>query len=274
MSDLDRAAALVLARGSVLGQPLHLLSETGSTNDLAKQAAKAGAVHGTTWVAESQTAGRGRQGRSWVSPAGDNLLFSVLWKKPCPTARLPLLSLAAGLAVCEVARELVRVRDEQQPDVRIKWPNDVVVVDQVKDGARTLRKLAGILVETSMTAGQVDGVVVGIGLNVHTLELPPEVADLATSLARLTRAPLDRAAILVDLLLALDRVTTLVAGSGLGALRAPLAAWDALRGERVESELGAGVAEGIDGEGRLLVIGSDGTRMAWGAGEVHLRRGE
>ena len=195
----------------------------------------------------------------------------MLWKKPCPTARLPLLSLAAGLAVCEVARELVRGAPAE-PDVRIKWPNDVVVVERLADGARSLRKLAGILVETSMTGGEVDGVVIGIGLNVHTLDLPHEVASLATSLARLTRVPLDRAAILVDVLVALDRVTALVAGSGLAEVRAPLAAWDALRGERVESELGAGVADGVDSEGRLVVVASDGARMAWGAGEVRLRR--
>ncbi len=266
--DLIRAEALIAERGGALGRPLHLLDETPSTNDEAKHAAKSGAPHGSTWVAETQTAGRGRQGRAWLSPRGENLLVSVLWRQPCPVARLPLLSIAAGLAVCEVAR-----RAAAGADVRLKWPNDVVLVGRESDGARSLRKLAGILVETSMAGRMVDAVILGIGLNVHTRDFPDELQGRATSLALLAKAPLDRAELLADLLAALDRETTLVAGRGLGLLRGRLAEWDALRGEQVRSELGAGTAAGIDDEGRLLVVGADGARMAWGAGEVHLARG-
>jgi BirA family biotin operon repressor/biotin-[acetyl-CoA-carboxylase] ligase len=266
--DLAVAEARIAERGGALGRPLHLLHETTSTNDEAKHAAKSGAPHGATWVAEMQTAGRGRQGRTWVSPHGENLLVSVLWRQPCPPSRLPLLSIAAGLAVCDVARRAAPGRD-----LRLKWPNDVVLVDRDADGgARSLKKLAGILVETSMAGGRVDAVVIGVGLNVHTREFPEELASQATSLALLTQRPLDRADVLADLLAALDRETTLVAGRGLGLFRGRLAEWDALRGERVRSELGAGVVLGIDDDGRLVVQGADGVRMAWSAGEVHLER--
>ena len=156
-------------------------------------------------------------------------------------------------------------------DVRLKWPNDVVVVEPGrKTGVARLRKLAGILVETSMKKGKVDAVVIGVGLNVHTRELPEEIADRATSLAVISRAPLDRAEILADLMVAIDREAIAVAARGLGLLRDRLTEWDALRGSRVESDLGVGVAMGIDDEGRLVVQGDDGGRMAWGAGEVHL----
>jgi len=267
LPDLANAESLIAERGSALGRPLHLLQETTSTNDEAKHAAKSGAPHGSTWVAESQTAGRGRQGRTWLSPRGENLLFSVLWRQPCPVSRLPLLSIAAGIAVCDVARRVAA-----GADVRLKWPNDVVLVGTDGSGRRTLRKLAGILVETSMAGGKVEAVILGIGLNVHTREFPPELADIATSLALLSKQPVERAAVLAELLVALDRETTLVAGRGLGLLRARLTDWDALRGEHVRSELGRGVASGIDDDGRLVVVGEDGARMAWGAGEVHLER--
>ncbi len=264
--DLAEAQARIDERGGALGRPLHLLDETTSTNDEAKHAAKGGAPHGSTWVAEAQTAGRGRQGRAWVSPRGENLLVSVLWRQPCPVARLPLLSIATGVALCEVARKAA-----PGADVRLKWPNDVVEVVRGADGGVTLKKLAGILVETAMTAKKVDAVILGFGVNVHTREFPDELRDRATSLSLLASRPLDRAEILADALVAIDRETTAVAARGLGLLRARLSEWDALRGREVASDLGAGVARGIDDEGRLVVEGADAARMAWGAGEVHLK---
>jgi BirA family transcriptional regulator, biotin operon repressor / biotin---[acetyl-CoA-carboxylase] ligase len=263
LPDLARAERLIAERGCALGSPLRVRGETTSTNDEAKHAAKAGAQHGSTWVAETQTAGRGRQGRTWVSPPGENLLVSVVWRGDCPPARLPLLSIATGVAVCDVAR-----RFAPGADIRLKWPNDVVVV--AGDKPRTLHKLAGVLVETSMTAGKPDAVVIGVGFNVLTRNWPDDIRPPPTSLSLLTQAPLDRAEILASLLQAIDRETTLVAARGLGLLRGKLDAWDALAGEPVESELGSGVAAGIDGEGRLVVRQSDGSTAAWSAGEVHL----
>jgi len=170
-SDLERAPALVAERGSALGLPMHLLASTTSTNDEAKHAAKDGAPGGSTWVAEQQTAGRGRQGRAWVSPRGENLLFSVLVRVTCPPSRLPPIALAAGLAVRDA---LVLAAPEAAP--KIKWPNDVLIDE---------KKVAGVLVEAVTAGSRVQAVVIGVGINVHTRDFPADIADRATSLAPL-----------------------------------------------------------------------------------------
>jgi BirA family biotin operon repressor/biotin-[acetyl-CoA-carboxylase] ligase len=241
-----------------LGKPIHLLAETTSTNDEAKRGAKGGEAHGAVWVAESQTAGRGRQGRAWVSPRGENLLFSVLLRLGCPPARLPPLALVAGLA----ARDAI-ARAAPGVEVRIKWPNDVVVGG---------KKIAGVLVEAILQGSRVEAVVVGIGVNVHTRDFPEDIAARATSLALVSRQPPDRGEVLADVLSGLDRDVELVASRGLGLVHARLTSADALRRERVTSESGSGVAEGIDLEGRLLVRDDAGILARWGAGEVHLAR--
>jgi BirA family biotin operon repressor/biotin-[acetyl-CoA-carboxylase] ligase len=261
LPDLEAAPALVLARGGELGRPMHLLAETTSTNDEAKRGAKQGAPHGATWVTETQFAGRGRHGRAWFGAPGESLLFSVLLRLACPPSRLPPLALVAGLAVRDaVARAAPAAR------VLLKWPNDVIV----REAGGPLRKLAGVLVETTMTGHVVEAVVVGVGINVHTRVFPDDIASRATSVGVLAGAPVDRAAILADVLEGLDREVRVVAARGLGLLRARLEAADGLRGERVKRDQGEGVAQGIDGEGRLVVRGDDGEIMRWGAGEVEL----
>jgi len=263
LPDLERAERAIAERGGELGRPLYVLDETTSTNDVAKRAAKDGAPHGSTWVTESQSAGRGRQGRAWVSPRGENLLFSVLLRIDAAPPRLPLVSLVAGLAVAEAAE-----RAGLAGRVRIKWPNDVVVLRPAGSSA-PWSKLAGILVETSMTGDSVQGIIVGIGLNVHTREFPEELASLATSIALETARAPDRAEILADVLAGLDRDAAPVLTRGLGLVHGRLAERDVLLGRRVRSEAGEGIARGIDLEGRLVVeVG--GKPEAWNAGEVHL----
>ena len=256
------AADAIARRGGALGRPLHVLEETTSTNDEAKRAAKSGAAHGATWIAETQTAGRGRQGRAWISPRGENLLFSVLLRIACVPSRLPQLALVAGLAV----RDAV-ARAAPEAHVRIKWPNDVVVGED-------RRKIAGVLMETTMLGSNVDAVVVGVGINVHARAFPTQLEGHATSVALVSSgssAPPSRAEILADVLMALDRDVALVAARGLGLVHARLTAADALRGESVRTDDDAeGRAEGIDLEGRLLVRRNDGTLARWQAGEVHL----
>ena len=255
--DLVRAPALVAERGGLLGRPMWLLSSTSSTNDEAKRAAREGAPHGATWVAEEQTAGRGRQGRTWVSPAGDNLLFSVLVRVAIAPPRLPPLALVAGLAVHAAVLRAIAPRTP-----KIKWPNDVVV-----EG----KKIAGVLVEAITTGRRVEAIVIGVGINVHTRVFPDEIAGRATSVALWSRDVPDRAAILADTLAAIDADLGLVAARGLSLLRARLQSADGLFGQRVRNDAGdGGVASGIDDEGRLLVRGDDGAVARWVAGEAHL----
>ena len=255
--DLARAPELIAERGIALGVPLHVMDETTSTNDEAKRGARDGAPHGATWVAESQTAGRGRQGRAWVSPRGENLLVSVLVRVACAPARLPLLALVAGLAARDAIASAAPLTE-----ARIKWPNDVVL-------GPNRQKIAGVLVE-AITQGKTSALIVGVGINVHTRDFPDDIAARATSIARVSDRPADRAVVLADLLTALDRDVELVASRGLGMVHARLARADALLGAHVKSDSGEGVAEGIDLDGRLLVRRADGVLTRWIAGEVHI----
>lgn len=254
--DLERARELILAKGGEVGRELHLLTDTDSTNDEAKRAARSGAPHGSVWVAERQTSGRGRQGRAWVSPPGENLLFSVLLRLSCPPARLPPLALVAGLAVRDA---VARAAPRAEP--KLKWPNDVLVGG---------RKIAGVLVEATVSGKRVDAVVVGIGLNVHTRNFPEELEGRATSVALVADEPPDRAVLLADVLEGLDRDMGLCADRGLGLVHARLTAADALVGTRVRAEGVAGIARGIDPDGQLIVERDDGVRIRIASGEVHL----
>ncbi len=258
--DLTRAPDLVAASGCGIGRPMMLLAETSSTNDLATRAAREGAPHGATWVAEQQSHGRGRRGHTWLSQSGENLLFSVLLRVPCAPARIPPIALVAGLAVRDA------VAAASGAAIGIKWPNDVLVDS---------RKVAGVLVEAVTMGSRVEAVVIGIGINVHARSFPGEIAATATSVALVATAaaPPDRASILANVLASLDRDVHVVVGRGLGLLHSRLEQHDILRGHRVRSDTGEeGVASGIDDDGRLLVRRDDGVLTRWSAGEVHLLR--
>ncbi len=266
MSDLDVVLARLAQSGGRLGLPLTLQSSTTSTNDDAKRAAREGAPHGACWLAEAQSAGRGRQGRSWIGAPGSSLLFSVLLRTPgAALERLSLLALVAGLAVRDAVAKATG-----RSDIGLKWPNDVVEV------AASTRKVAGILVESMVQGRQVEAVVVGIGVNVLSAGLPPELADIATSVALLRSdqgTPLGslRADLLVDILAGLEAEADYVLSRGLGRIHARLREADALQGKRVSQGPGqGGVAEGIDLEGRLCVRDDAGILHRWNAGEVHL----
>lgn len=148
-----------------------VLSETDSTNSACRRLALEGAPDGTVVLADCQTAGRGRRGRSFQSPAGKGLFFSILWRPDCaPEQLLPLTALSA-VAVCRAIRQVCGAQ------AQIKWPNDLVLSG---------RKLAGILTEMALEgeSGHVSHVVVGIGVNVHQrlTDFDGEVAQIATSL--------------------------------------------------------------------------------------------
>ncbi len=220
-----------------IGTPRVHFRLTDSTNARARELAGRGAPHGTVVTAAEQSAGRGRQGRTWTAPAGRALLCSVVIRDP-PR----LLPLAAGVAVAETVG----------PDAQIKWPNDVLV-----DG----RKVAGILVEARL---QERWAVVGIGLNVAVSEadFPAELRDRAGTLG------LEPDAIeptLAALLRALERRLAADSDAVLEAVRSR----DALRGREVRWSGQVGIGAGIDGDGRLVLRTEDGEARL-DAGEVHL----
>jgi len=222
-----------------LGLPRVHHRVTSSTSDRARELALAGAGHGTLVTAGEQTAGRGRQGRTWSAPAGRALLMSLVLRDPGR-----LVTLAAGVAVAEAVGL----------DAMIRWPNDVVLGDG--------RKVAGILAEGRPQEGWA---VLGIGLNVAVRpgDLPPELRARAGSMdLAIEEIPL----ILGQLLVGLERWLAAPAGD-------VLEAWtrrDALVGRAVRWADGGGTAAGVDEDGRLIVGCDDGRRVALEAGEVHL----
>jgi BirA family transcriptional regulator, biotin operon repressor / biotin---[acetyl-CoA-carboxylase] ligase len=228
------------------GHPHRHFARTDSTNTRARELAAAGAPHGTVVTASEQTAGRGRQGRTWTAPPNKALLYSAIIR-PLEKHHM-LLPLAVPLAVCEAAEQL-------NPDLtcKVKWPNDIHV-----EG----RKLSGVLIEARPQDGWA---VIGIGLNVaiDRSEFPEELRKTATSLHEV-RVDSARKALDARLEKWLDADADEV-----------LAAWrqrDALKGREVEWDGGSGVADGVDDRGYLVVLTPSGDRIAVGAGEVHLTR--
>ncbi len=252
VSDYEALASRIADRGASIGKPVELFDEIDSTNDALKRAAKHGAAHGTLYVAESQSRGRGRQGRTWLAERGESILASVLLRIDCEPRRLPPLAIVAGLAA----------RDAIGGAAKIKWPNDVLI-----DG----KKVAGVLVEAVLSGSRVEAVVVGIGINVHQRSFPAEIAGRATSVTLHAKAQPDRASILADFLAGLDRDVGHVAARGLGLVHARIAAADALSGRRIRTEDGTSAeALGIELDGTLRVRKDDGAIVRLSAGEVHL----
>ena len=228
----------------MIGLPRVHHRRTDSTNARARELAAAGAPHGTLVTAGEQTAGRGRQGRTWLAAPGEALLASVIVRD-----LTPILPLATAVAVAEACEALAPA------EAGIKWPNDVWI-----DG----RKVSGILLEGRPQEGWA---VLGIGLNVRTREFPAELAEIATSLAlHGADATLDEAlAVLID---RLAHWTPADAPEVLDAWRDR----DVLAGQPIRWAGGSGTAAGVDPSGALLVDLDDGGSTALDAGEVHLER--
>jgi BirA family biotin operon repressor/biotin-[acetyl-CoA-carboxylase] ligase len=236
---------------------------TGSTNADLAEAARAGAAEGRVLVTEFQSAGRGRLGRSWSAPPRSGLMFPVLLRPSAPVAGHGWLSLLTGLAAATAVRRIAEV------DVRLKWPNDLLIGE---------RKLAGVLAE------RVDGnggaaVVVGVGLNVSLREdeLPVETA---TSLAVEKAACVDRDPLLRAVLREIERHyrdwTAAGGDADAAGLRAAYLAVCATVGRQVRVELPGGrrlvgVATGVDASGRLLVRDGDEERAVSAGEVVHVR---
>ncbi len=233
-----------------LGQPRRHLRVAGSTNDVARELASAGAPSGTVVTADEQTAGRGRSGRRWSAPPGTALLASAILR-PLDT-RHSLLPLAVPLAACEAIEALAPV------ECRVKWPNDVWIEK---------RKVAGVLIE----ARPPEWAVIGVGINLAIADdaFPDDLRWAATSVGR----GVTPAAMLESLCEQLDAWVEAPDEKVVSTFNRR----DALRGRRVGWEgaggataSGAGLAAGIDESGSLLVDADAGGVVALGAGEVQL----
>jgi BirA family transcriptional regulator, biotin operon repressor / biotin---[acetyl-CoA-carboxylase] ligase len=233
--------------------------ELPSTNTALVEEARRGAPEGLVLVADHQTAGRGRLGRTWSAEPGTALLVSVLLRPPLPLDEVPLVLMAAGLAACDGVEAAAGFRPG------LKWPNDLVVTD---------RKLAGLLSEA---AGGEPAVIVGLGVNVATGAYPAELAAEAISCEEVASRTVDRAELLVAFLAALEsRYATVLSGRRDETLRA-YRADSATLGRRVRVELTAGdrlegQATRLADDGQLIVTDDTGAEHSVHVGDVkHLR---
>ncbi len=249
------------------GAPHRHFRVTDSTNARARELVEAGAPHGTVVTATEQTAGRGRQGRTWTAPPGKALLYSAILR-PLDQRHL-LLPLAVPLAVCAAAEALA-----PRIECTVKWPNDVWLEE---------RKLAGILIEAKPQDGWA---VIGIGLNLSISpdEFPPDLRGTAASLFGFGKegrgevrrslpavAPPEPPPTLLTAAKALNRHLDHWIGAERDAVLTEWRIRDALHGREVAWDGGSGIADGIEDSGDLVVLAAGGDRVVLGAGEVHLR---
>jgi BirA family biotin operon repressor/biotin-[acetyl-CoA-carboxylase] ligase len=260
----ERDMEAAMQRTKWLGKSWKFLEVTTSTQDEAKKWVREGAPHGALVVADKQTRGRGRLGRSWFSPPGKNLYFTVALKLPTSSPPLSTLSLLAGIAVAEA------LRSHFNAQVFVKWANDVVRCDG--------RKLAGILVEGFKDRSGADWALIGIGVNVNLTEneLPNELREIATSLQILLGRQLERFQVLSAILVSLEAWWEDWAEGMLEKVLKAFEALDWLKGKLVRLTLpdGAvfeGVAIGVTEEGHLRLRLRGDLERDFPAGEVTVR---
>jgi BirA family biotin operon repressor/biotin-[acetyl-CoA-carboxylase] ligase len=275
--DARRFSELRAELGLGWGEPLVHHGETESTNDLALAAARGGAANGSLFVADYQSKGRGRRGKSWSASAGDNLLFSILVRPPS-SAPIGAVTLAVGLGV------RAALQPYSHEHLGVKWPNDVLAGS---------RKLAGILCEGQLRGSHFEALVIGVGINVAEREFPPELEAAAVSLAALgvqapqavASAPFqarpgsaalpalpERERLLAGVLASVEARVEVCLSSGFEDLLPEFSRHDALSGARVSvsgSPPIEGVARGVDPDGHLLVE-TDGVVIPVHSGTVRV----
>ena len=241
------------------GKTVHFARETDSTNLWIKRLAKEGASEGTLALAEFQSAGRGRLGRSWEVPEGTSVMMSILLRPKFEPQYAPTLTLVMGMAVAKAVKTLGF-------DVSIKWPNDVVV---------SHKKICGILTEMGVRDGKIDYAVIGVGINVNIKEFPEEMADKATSLYLESGREFDRSQIPGLVMEAFEEYYEKFAATcDLSGLKEEYESILANYNQPVRvlaKEPYEGVARGITDGGELLVEKTDGMIVAVSAGEVSVR---
>jgi BirA family biotin operon repressor/biotin-[acetyl-CoA-carboxylase] ligase len=249
-------------RTRVVGRRLEVLPVIDSTNAAAMAAGRRGEAEGLCVLADRQTAGRGRRGRTWTSLPGVGLYTSILLRPIVPAAAAPLLTLAAGLAVAEA------ICGETGLEPRLKWPNDVLLAG---------RKVAGILTELAAEGGRAAYVVVGAGINVNQRreDFPEALADRATSLRLGAGQVFARGDLAAALYTRLDSWYGVFSGGDRSAILAAARERMETVGRRVEvadgGECWEGLAIDLDGEGALLIRDDAGRVRRVLAGDVSIR---
>jgi len=243
-----------------LGSTVLRFDRVSSTNDVAKDFASSGAREGLCVIAKEQTAGRGRQGRTWSSPAGDGLYMSVVLRPAIKPSEAGMITVASAIAVAET------LRLDYETDAEIKWPNDVLLRG---------RKICGILIESAVQDDRLDYIVLGIGVNTSQSSFPEEVAKTATSLWLEKHRKVSPEDFAFALLPRLEHwyVAALSDQAGI------ISRWKALSPSsqncrvNVETSDGSieGITQGLTSRGALIVELANGERREVVAGDVRVR---
>lgn len=250
-----------LGKTDVIGRDIRVFQETTSTNDVVEKLARDGVSEGAVVFAESQTRGRGRLGRRWISPAGKGLWFSVLLRPSLRPEAVTRITIAAATALVRAVDQQTHLRPE------IKWPNDILCGG---------RKVAGILTELSGELDRVKHVIVGIGVDVNLgqADYPPELRTTATSLRMERGQAVDRPALAAAILRELDHDYVRATGDGFESLASEWESQCTTIGHNVVVEAGGrrvrGRAESLDASGALLLRTHHGHLERISGGDVTL----
>lgn len=248
-------------RSSGMGCQILRFEETDSTNIQARRLAEAGAEEGTTVLAESQYAGKGRLGRNWVSPSGTGIWMSLVLRPQIAPERASQLTLVAALAVANGIEDACGLKGQ------IKWPNDIVMSG---------KKICGILTEMSTEMMQIRYVIVGIGINVNVTEFPQEIAETASSLYLEAGRLLNREEIIACIMKRMgEYYEQFLQTADLSGIKEEYEDKLANLGRQVKvldpDGTYSGLCRGITEEGELLVEKADGTVRHVISGEVSVR---
>lgn len=258
---LNEAEIRAAMKSQWLGQHVTFLEETDSTNNVVRRMAEQGAPEGTLAVAEIQTAGKGRRGRSWSSPKGSGIWHSFLLRPEFAPEHASMLTLLAAMAVQK------SVKDVTGLDCKIKWPNDIVV-----NG----KKICGILTEMSTEEDSIRYVVVGIGINANTSDFPEEIRETATSLALELGHPVRRTLLINGVMCAFEEYYRIYRETLDMSRLKEIYDQELVNVEREVKVLApcgdyTGISHGINNQGELIVELSDGTIREVNSGEVSVR---
>jgi BirA family biotin operon repressor/biotin-[acetyl-CoA-carboxylase] ligase len=252
-----------LGKTKVIGRDIHVFERTTSTNDVIEKLARDGVKEGAVVFAESQTKGRGRLGRKWISPERKGLWFSVLLRPDLRPQETTQLTVASATALRRAIQSETGLRPE------IKWPNDIVIGG---------KKVAGILTELSAELDRVRHVILGIGVDVNlgAGEFPPELRKLATSLKIETGRMISRAELATAILRELDYDYARICGGGFAEVADEWQEHCKTIGRQVTIQIGArrirGRAESLDDDGALLLRTDHGRLERITGGDVTLEK--
>lgn len=262
--DLNQEFLKQSLAGKLIGHPLYYYEEIGSTNDEAFRLARQGVPEGTVLVAESQSAGKGRMQRVWHSPAGANIYTSIILRPTFEPSRATQISIAAGVAVAETLGGYC------PGNVSLKWPNDVLVAG---------RKICGILAQMKLSGNTIDFVVVGIGINVNMKreDFPPDIKDIATSLAVETGGETSRMELIIELYENTAKWYRELKRNGFEGIRETWLNWSSMTGRQVSvlchGETLTGRAVGLDDDGALMLRTEGNETVKVSAGDATIQKG-